>query len=150
MRRERQKVYMVQRVGWYYNDEQDLPTGATLVRAFRTREAAQASMEALAGRIDPNSGDNPFPLTIRRSGRPLGELEPSLIAILDEARLPHPPVPTHVVASGHIWTDEAWWARCREQLDRARDADPRAYWTFWNFFDTDGSERFEVVETFLD
>src|SRR5262249_21545869 len=147
---ERQKVYMVQRIGWYYNDEQDLPTQARLLQAFRGREAAESYAKALAAPIDSTSGENPFPQYLLKAGRPLGEVEPSFIAQPDECGLPHPPVPTRVVASGHDWADADWWARCREQLARVLQVDPGVCWRFWAFFELDVTDRFEVVETFLD
>jgi hypothetical protein len=150
MKRERQKVYMVQLIGWYYNDEQDLPSGAKLLKAFRSREAAEAHARSLDIRIDPNSGENPFPVVIRQNGRPLGEQEPYLLAMLDECGLPHPPRPLHVVASGHDWADADWWRGCHEQLISSAESQAGAFWQFWGLFQHDGTDHFEVVETYLD
>jgi hypothetical protein len=148
--RGRQKAYMVLRIDWEYNEGQHLPAQAKLVKAFHARETAQADVNALPKRANPNAWENPFPYYLRRSGRPFGELELEVLAILDECGLPHPPSPTHLVASGHDWSNSDWWRRCCEQsarLGRIESDEWRRYYRIYTF---DAMDEYEVVETFLD
>lgn len=151
MKRERQKVYMIQSIGWYYNDEQDVPSDALLLRAFRTREAAEAhlrTLDAAASQVRPTEGENPFPGLLLASTDPVAA-ERELLAFLDRFGLPHPPPGSPVVVD-HDWRDEFWWQE--EILGQANQLPPpgaREFqgW-FYGLFLNDAN--YEIVETYLE
>ena len=53
--RSRQKLYVVQQIGWHSNDEQMIPGELNLLKAFRSRERAEAHRRELESqaRADP-------------------------------------------------------------------------------------------------
>lgn len=133
-------VYIVQRVEWGYDDNWFYPEGDTPIKAFRSREGAEAhrrEREAIQRReIKEPSDEYGWKRNLTWNFGPLGEISSLTEAELND-RVRGLGLPEMTMDDEEAWWETIWDTMTPEQED-----------AFWQLFDR--LQFFTVVEVELD